>query len=62
MEDPIANLSLDAKWNIHNSFLDLVKSDKNISQNIKENISLLQNWNILEIEQWWRKWYYAEIT
>ena len=58
VEDPIANLSLDAKWNIHNSFLDLVKSDKNISQNIKENISLLQNWNILEIEQWWRKWYY----
>lgn len=51
-------LSLDSKWNINNSFINLIKNDKNISENIRNSIWLFQNWNILELSQWWKKWYY----
>lgn len=53
-----SKLSPDKKWNIHNSFINFVKTDTKISNEIRLNIEKLAVWNYLEISDWNKKWYY----
>lgn len=61
-ENNFSELNLDKNWKIHEAFISMIKYDPNIKQNLREQINLLQVWNIIELtssqESWQKKWYY----